>query len=174
MKKFIKENWLKIIQSVIVLVLLTILIRGQNELSQIKKQSRVLQTPQQAYNLPTATEVFRLRSECAALSQKILDDNIIGNALHQSQVSHYNPATNRCYSQLTVQSTSLSGDYFSNYLYDAQTRDILAWASQEKGKKEFGNIFNGPAKTSVSDPSETTFQSTNDYINEVMSDDWKQ
>lgn len=163
MEKFIKENWFKLVLGIIILILLTMLIRNQSD----------LQTSQRVYNLPTATEVFHLRSECASLGQKILDNNAIGNALTQSQVSHYNPATNRCYVQLTVQSANLSGNYFSNYLFDGQTGDILASATQEKGKKEYGNIFSGPVKTTVSDASETTFQSTNDYINEVMKDDSK-
>ncbi len=174
MEKFIKENWFKFAIGVIILVLLTVLIKNQNELIQIKKQNRDLQTFQRAYNLPTAAEVFRLRSECAVLGQKILDNNVIGSALTQSQVSHYNPATNRCYVQLTVQSANLSGDYFSNYLFDGQTGEMLASATKQKRKKDFGNIFSGPAKTSKSNPSSTTFDSTNDYINEVMNDDWKQ
>ena len=174
MAQFIKDNWFKLMLGIIILILLTMLVRNQNELSQMEKQNRDLQASQRAYDLPTATEAFRLRSECAVLSQKLLDNNTVGSAPTQSQVSHYNPATNRCYVQLTVQSANLSGDYFSNYLFDGQTGEMLASATKEKGKKDFGNIFSGPAKTTHSDPSGTTFDSTNDYINEVMHDDWKQ
>ncbi|MBU6431599.1 MAG: hypothetical protein KGJ58_00275 [Patescibacteria group bacterium] len=173
MGKFIKENWLRLILGIIILILLVLLVVNQNELNQLKRQVNS-KTSQHVYNLPTATEVFRLRSECATIGQKILGNNIIGSALIQSQVSHYNSETNRCYVKLTVQSANLSGDYFSNYLFDGQTGDLLVSATQQKGKKEYGIIFNGPAKTIVSDSSETTFQSTDDYINQVMHDDWKQ
>src|SRR3990172_1063562 len=56
---------------------------------------------------PTATEVFRLRSECAKLGEKILENNTVGSAVTQSQVSHYDPQTNRCYVELTVQTADL-------------------------------------------------------------------
>ena len=50
-----------------------------------------------------AAEVFRLRSACADLGQRILEDNAIGSALSKSQISNYNPRTNRCYVELIVQ-----------------------------------------------------------------------
>jgi hypothetical protein len=45
---------------------------------------------QQAANgpRPSASEVFHLRSECAALVETILDGNLIGRALTQSVSSH--------------------------------------------------------------------------------------
>src|SRR5438045_110893 len=63
---------------------------------------------------PTATEVFDLRSKCAELGQKIMDGNLIGSALRQDQVSHYNPETNRCYVQLDVSQADLTKyqDYY--------------------------------------------------------------
>ena len=174
MEKLIRKNWFKLVLSIIIFILLIILTNNQIEIKRIKKQDLDLHMPQRVYNLPTATEVFHLRQECVALGQKILDNNIVGAALTSSQVSHYNPVTNRCYIQLTTMSANLSNDYFSNYLFDGQTGEMLASATKEKGKKEYGSIFSGPAKTTVSDPSETTFQSTNDYIGEIMNDDWKQ
>ena len=45
--------------------------------------------------------MFRLRSECAKLGEKILAENPSGNDnFIDSQVSHYNPLTNRCYVEL--------------------------------------------------------------------------
>lgn len=129
---------------------------------------------QHTYNLPTSTEVFNLRSECAALGQKALDNNSIGSALSQSQNSYYNPTTNRCFVQLTVQSANLSGDYFSEYLSDGQTGDLLATATKEKGKKNYGVIYGGPTEISNTDNSNDSFNSTSYYIGKVMNDDWKQ
>ena len=90
--------------------------------------------PQQ---LPTATEVFHLRSECAKLGAKILNDNSVGRALSQSQLSHYNSNTNRCYIELTVQSADMTKapEIMSRYLFDGQTEEMLAFAKVEKGKQ---------------------------------------
>ena len=141
-----------------------------------KSSDRDSQLLQRAYNLPTASEVFRLRSECAALGQKILDNNLIGNALTQSQVSHYNPTINRCFIEMTVQSGDLSGDDFSEYLYDGQTGGMLAWTRKDKLAHiaGMGGVFSGPEKISKSGSSPTSFDFANDYINELMLDDWKQ
>ena len=51
---------------------------------------------------PTATEVLNLRSQCAALAGKMLEEQVIGAALTQSQISRYDPRTNRCYVEITV------------------------------------------------------------------------
>jgi len=92
--------------------------------------------------LPSATEVFHLRSECVALGQKILDGNVVGSALSHSQVSHYDPRTNRCYVELTIQTadTTKPLDYLNRVLYDGQTGEMLAVARLEKGKK-WGMVF---------------------------------
>ncbi len=81
-----------------------------------------------ASRLPTATEVFHLRSECAKLGEGILEGNPIGSALTDSQVSHYNPLTNRCYVELDVQNADLSGPvyYLHRTLWDGQTGELLA------------------------------------------------
>jgi hypothetical protein len=94
---------------------------------------------QQTQRLPTATEVFNLRSKCAALGDRILEETTIGIALTKSQVSHYEPRTNRCYVELTIQTADLSKPIDQHYhhrvLYDGQTKEMLAWALIERGKK---------------------------------------
>src|ERR1039457_4652402 len=75
---------------------------------------------------PTASEVFRLRSECAKLGDKLRDENTIGPALTQDVVTKYNPETNRCYALLTIQNIEKSEDV-GRYLYDGQTRELLAF-----------------------------------------------
>jgi hypothetical protein len=48
----------------------------------------------------------------AALGDKVLEGNIIvGTGLSQSQVSHYNERTNRCYVELTIQTADHAFDY---------------------------------------------------------------
>ena len=118
---------------------------------------------------PTATEIFHLRSECSHLGEKILGGNIVGTALTQDQVSHYDPQTNRCYVQLTVQTADLSklGEYFATYLYDGQTGEMLAWARMEHGKKS-GMVFDGSAPDGQ-DPDRFWNHAT-DFINGKMED----
>jgi hypothetical protein len=88
---------------------------------------------QRTHQLPTATEVFNLRSRCVALGDQILEANTIGSALTQSQVSHYEPRTNRCYVELTIQTADLSKPtsqhYMNRVLYDGQTKEMLAVAT---------------------------------------------
>jgi len=120
----------------------------------------------------TASEVFHLRTECAHLGQKILEGNVIGVALTQDQVSHYDPQTNRCYVQLTVQTADLSKptDYFSTYLYDGQTGEVLAYARVEHDKKSA--IVFGLPPPDGQDPDRFWNQAT-DFINQKMEDDRK-
>ncbi len=94
-----------------------------------------------SFSPPTATEVFHLRSECAALGEKILDASIVGPALYKSQISHYNPQTNRCYVELTVQNADTTKPllYLSRYLYDGHWRDIGGRA--DKGGEEVGDCI---------------------------------
>ena len=73
MKKLIKEHWFESVLGIIILALLIVVIKTQNESGKVNKQNLDLQT--KVYNLPTATEVFNLRSECATLGQKISEKN---------------------------------------------------------------------------------------------------
>lgn len=115
--------------------------------------------------LPTATEVFHLRTECAKLGDKILNNNIVGSALTQSQISYYNPKTNRCYVQLTISSVDLSlpaeKSYSNNVLYDGQTEEMLAFATNKNGIKN-GMSFK---------VSHYGFDDVITYIGETMNDD---
>jgi hypothetical protein len=61
-----------------------------------------------AFRKPTATEIFNLRSKCAEFGEKIMNENIIGIALAQEQVSHYDPKSNRCYVELTVHTADMT------------------------------------------------------------------
>lgn len=72
------------------------------------RQGRATPRDRGRFRPPTAAEVFNLRSKCAELGQKILDGNLTGPALTQSQVSHYDPETNRCYVRLDVDTADLT------------------------------------------------------------------
>lgn len=117
------------------------------------------------FRLPTASEVFHLRSECAKLGEKILSENFIGNALVQSQTSKYDTKSNRCYVELFITSSDFSLDedkkYRSSNLYDGQTGELLAYATENMGKTKFGS-FKVPQRS---------YDATVYYINQIMNDD---
>lgn len=84
----------------------------------------------QAFRMPNAAELFDLETKCNAMGQKLMENNVIGSALTQSQLSHYNLADNRCYVLLHVSTADLRTpiDQFisDSFLEDGQTDDILA------------------------------------------------
>lgn len=120
---------------------------------------------------PSATEVFHLRSECAELAEKIMNENTIGMALTQSVLSHYNPKTNRCYAELTVQSADLSSNYLAEYLYDGQTKEMLAFAVHDKGK-QYGCIFKMRPDVTYQNYMPTyKYENIVQYIDDMMRDE---
>jgi hypothetical protein len=112
---------------------------------------------------PTAKELFELRSKCVALGEKILKNNVVGSALTQSQVSHYDTKTGRCYVELTVQNADLSKPMtiYSRYLIDGQTEEQLAFTKIKDGKKS-GMVF----KKGI-----YGFDEAGEYIGEMMKDE---
>ncbi len=119
-----------------------------------------------AFQPPTATEVFNLSSKCAELGEKIMEGNAIGIALAQSQISHFDPKTNRCYVELDVHMADLSkfDDDNGRYLYDGQTGEMLAWSRSTRGKKT--GFVVGPGAGG--------FDAANTKIDDLMADDRKQ
>jgi len=116
---------------------------------------------------PTATEVFALRSKCAELGDKIRDGDVIGSNLTQSVVSHYEPTTNRCYVELTVQTadTTTPLAYLHRVLYDGQTNEMLAFTRVERSLKT-GQIF-----VKAEPLGDTAFEQANGFIDKIMEDD---
>jgi hypothetical protein len=118
--------------------------------------------------LPTATEVFHLRIECAALGRKILDENIIGPALTQSQVSHYEPRSNRYYVEVTVQTTDPARrpNMIDSFLYDGQAGDMLASLHYEGEDHESGMVFD--PRHSPTTNTNGFYDDTKAYIDRLM------
>jgi hypothetical protein len=121
---------------------------------------------------PTASEVFKLRSECVALGDKLLEADIIGTALAHDALSHYDLNTNRCYVEITVHTADLSAEnpYHATYLYDGQTRQMLATLTIKKGQKS-GMVYVVPPPGRSDD---NGFGFTVGYIRSKMDDDRKQ
>lgn len=130
-----------------------------------------------SFHAPTATEVFNLRSKCAELGQKVMDNNVVGIALTQDQVSHYDPKTNRCYVELTVQTADLSkaGDYFQQYFFDGQTGEMLASIRNDQRGK-WGMVYDNQHKSPIPVPYDASvlYEDALSYIDNKMADDRKQ
>jgi hypothetical protein len=95
-------------------------------------------------------EDVQLRSACAASAQQILERNFVRSALYQDQFWRFSPSTNRCYVEIRVQTGGLGerSDRFGQYLYDGETRELLAFAQIQNGRKS-GKVFDlhHPTKT---------------------------
>ena len=91
---------------------------------------------------PAVIEDVQLRSACAAQAQQILERNFVRSAVYQEQFWRYSPSTDRCYVEIRVQTGGLSerSDRFGQYLYDGDTRELLAFAQIQNGKKS-GKVF---------------------------------
>jgi hypothetical protein len=115
---------------------------------------------------PTATELFNLRSRCAALGEKFLQDqSFVGSTLSMSITSRYDPRTNHCYGDVTTRRIGESSD-FNRSLYDLQTGEVLAFSKVEKGKT-VGMVFGR-----LSDfRDDVGFSDANEYIDKIMKED---
>jgi hypothetical protein len=89
-----------------------------------------------------------MRSACATSAQQILERNFVRSALYQDQFWRFSPSTNRCYVEIRVQTGGERSDRFGQYLYDGETRELLAFAQIQNGKKS-GKVFDlhHPTKT---------------------------
>jgi hypothetical protein len=89
-----------------------------------------------------AAEVEQQRSACAAAGEEILADNAIGSAAYQDQFSRYSPRTNRCFVEMLVQTLTADerSDRTGRFLYDGQTKELLAFVQIRDGKKS-GRVF---------------------------------
>ena len=117
-----------------------------------------------------ATKDIQQHSACATSAQEILKDNLVRSALYQEQFSRYSPKTNRCYVEMRVQTGGLNerSDRFSQYLYDGQTREMLAFAEIQNGKKS-GKVFDLHHRTTSFENS--GWDDASEYIYTMMAGD---
>jgi hypothetical protein len=114
---------------------------------------------------PTVTEIFHLRSECAALGEKIQNRE---GAIRMR--SRYDPATNRCLVELTEGTTA----HYTHGVMDGQTGELLA--STITRTDPGGHLYmSGTAKNlppGVVEP-EDRYRVVEDLITSMMADDRK-
>jgi hypothetical protein len=89
-----------------------------------------------AFSPPTATEVFHLRSECAALGQKIRERYQLPFPTVQEEISHYNVRTNRCYVEIKSITSTIPTREILRMLFDGQTGERLAITYAGNGGKQ--------------------------------------
>jgi hypothetical protein len=126
---------------------------------------------QQDFRPPSATEVSNLRSKCAEVGEKMLGG---GNTevLTKSQRSRYDPRTNRCYVELIVQTANPTKppNFFHRFLFDGQTKEMLAEASSYNDNKE-GQILD---KQHIRNNSNNNgWNDAGEYIDQIMAEDRK-
>src|SRR5215470_4970838 len=92
----------------------------------------------------TPVQIFDLRTKCQAIVDKDVEDlaiGVVGNALTAHVSSHYNPVTNHCYAEVLATKNfgygypQTPGNYRSDALYDAQTKELLLHSMQESDKR---------------------------------------
>ena len=131
-----------------------------------------------SFRTPSATELFDLQSKCTAMGKKIMEDNIIGNALTQEQVSHYNPKDNRCYVKLTVSTADLTTprDKYrqDDYLEDGQTNEMLASVTHN-GDSKSAMVFDSSLQKLMHDKnqSSTDFDAVSDLMDSFVTTERK-
>lgn len=132
-----------------------------------------------------AAEVFNLRSQCAKLGEDIKRANQVSPVLDQSETTHYEPRTNRCYVELFVQAGEPPAHWFTRRLFDGQTAEMLAIVELRPSQVKFAQIYmadwrklaNMMGWAELSHPSQDVpnpdfdFKTTAAFISKMMSDD---
>lgn len=129
--------------------------------------------PERTQKVPTATEIFNLRTKCAELSRQLDESLPYGPAWTRSTVSNYEPKSNRCY--VTLEDDDGAAHEHSINLYDGQTRELLAYTrrSLANGKHvTVGMIFSqNTAQDDCSSTGDCGFRRTEAYIDGHMKRD---
>ncbi len=155
-------------------------------------------TDEPAFQKPTATEVFNLRTKCAELGEKIngeydltgiqgatADD--LPYPFTQEHFSHYDPKTNRCYVELRVtpnlralamlstRSARAANQFFARYEVDYLERRLYdGQTGEELGSLQKGVKGVTPTGAVKGRLGEVEWPDAASAIDEFMADDRKQ
>jgi hypothetical protein len=129
--------------------------------------------PESYSKLPTATEVFNLRTKCTQLAQQLDESLPYGASWRRQTVSNYSAKSNRCYVELYDSADSIQE--YTRDLYDGQTRDLLAYTKTDgpvsSPHGQVGQIFIDSNIDTLSDCHEggdCGYAKVNTYIDERM------
>jgi hypothetical protein len=138
-----------------------------------KLQERIASEPARQQKLPTATEVFNLRTKCAELGRQLdAKQSYDSSDTYRETLSNYSIKTNRCYVTLTDSST-LSAVRRTHKrihdvdLYDGQTWELLATTSDGPNGKT-GTVSGDSNIEDCSSSSDCGYSKAQAYIDERM------
>ena len=82
----------------------------------------------------------------------------------QHATSRYDPKSNRCFALITTRTIDPKyGNKVGSYLYDAQTKELLAWATHDGAKRDAHNFVTG----------EDDYAKVSEWIGTKMQEDYK-
>lgn len=122
------------------------------------------------YRQASASEVFNLRTKCAELGDKMVQEDFHGPALSISGETHYDEKTNRCYVELDANSVDQNVKDFHNSLFDGQTKELLAFTGMSHGVMS-GQVLASWNSESPDERKLSLNEQAIDYIREKMDDD---
>jgi hypothetical protein len=126
--------------------------------------------------LPTAAEVFALRSKCADLINDLRNARYpppvgLPPTLDVTFKSHYNPSANRCYVLETEQGYVAPSGYTKRTLYDGQTKEVLAYTHLDADMRVRGAMRAGHLEVKADVVGATPYDQADAFIKKVMEDD---
>lgn len=126
--------------------------------------------PSQAQTKPTAVEVFQLRSMCQALGEKLDNDSAYGSFWTSQVTSNVSLKSLHCYVLLVHSPANLSVPVdkyeINSFLYDGQTKELLANMKKKGQEIGIGNIYD-----SYEQGPHSGYENTQTYINKMMMPD---
>jgi hypothetical protein len=124
-------------------------------------------TGSMAQTAATPTQVFDLRRKCQALSEELEESLAHGAFWYQQVTSNYSVRTQHCYARIELTPADLttpSEKYEDRvYLYDAHTKEMLAWTKAKSYDKKYGKIAD-----EYYDKETNGFDVANEYIRNLM------
>ena len=104
---------------------------------------------------------------CAAAGEQILAGNAVRSAVYQEQVSRYSRRAKHCYVEMRIKTAAAGdrADRVGRFLYDGETKELLAMA-QIKGGSKSGRVFDlNHGKTTFANEG---WDDASEYIYEMM------
>jgi hypothetical protein len=108
---------------------------------------------------------------CAMSGEQILAGNAVRAAVYQEQFSRYSSRANRCFVEMRVLTIAADerADRVGRFLYDGQTKELLAFAEIRNGNKS-GRVFDLNHRTRSF--KNGGWDDASEYIYAVMAGDW--
>ena len=121
----------------------------------------------EAQTKPTAVEVFQLRSMCQALGEKLDNDSAYGSYWTSQVTTNVSLKSLHCYVLLVRSPADLTTPTdrykINTYLYDGQTKELLASMNKQGKEAGFGQIYDEYEQGPL-----IGYENAQTYINKMM------